>query len=90
MSAKMLEAESFKCTSTYRLPSWVNELYNSSNMEINEVSHGMYNNYCKSGGYKGNYQNKDQKKWHNKDETSWNKDKSDNKPWQKKVKNVMG
>ena len=54
MSAKMLEAKSFEHTSTYRLPSSVNELCNSNKVEINKISHGRYNksSYGKSGGYK--------------------------------------
>ena len=88
MLAKILEAELFECTSTYRLPSTVNELCNSNNAEINKILHGRYNqqSYGNSDGYKGNYQKNGQKVWHNKDKKPWNKDNNDSKPWQNKDK----
>ena len=37
----MLEADSFDCSNTFRVPSTINEI---SDAEINEVSHGHWNN----------------------------------------------
>ena len=47
-SRKMLEADSFDCSNTFRVPSTINEI---SDAEINEVSQGHWNNT-------GNYNNK--------------------------------
>ena len=83
-SSRMLEAESYdhNNSTTFRLPSAVNELC-SSNSEINEVSHDSWNNN-RSGSY-GN------KQWNNKDNKPWNKQVNnsksfqgnDRKPWHK-------
>ena len=86
MEAKMLEAESFECNSSYRFPSSINELTNAGNAEMNKISHGKWSNQqnsSASGGYKGGYQKKDQKPWHNKDKKPWN---DDSKPWHNKDK----
>ena len=65
-SSRMLEAESFdhNNSTSFRLPSAVNELC-SANPEINEVSHGRWNN--NKGGSYGNRQ------WNNKDSKPRNK-----------------
>ena len=81
LTGKMQEAESFECNFGYKLPTDLNEI--RSTAEVNEVSHGRWNNHTNEpGGYKGNYQKKDQKPWHNKDKKPWNN--NDSKPWQNK------
>ena len=49
-SRRILETESFKRSSTVRFTGSVNNIYQRES-EINEVSHGRYNN----SNYKGNY-----------------------------------
>ena len=78
----MLEADSFDCSNTFRVPSTINEI---SDAEINEVSHGHRNNTRnednKNGGkytqknqyYKGK-NDFNRKPWQNKDQKLWNKD----------------
>ena len=81
-SKKMLEADSFDCSNTFRVPSTINKI---SDAEINEVTQSHWNNT-------GNYDNKhggkhadkhhhykgkkdfDKKPWQNKDQKPWNKD----------------
>ena len=81
-SKKMLEADSFDHSNTFRVPSTINEI---SDAEVNEVSQGHRNNT-------GNYDNKhggwyadknhhykgkkdfNKKPWQNKEQKSWNKD----------------
>ena len=83
----MLEAESFDCnnSTTFRLPSAVNELC-SSNTEINDVSHGKWNNN-KSGSYSNRqWNNKDNKPWNKQDNNSKSFQGNDKKPWNKDQK----
>ena len=68
MAGKMQEAELFKHTTSFRLPTSVNEICGSGGAEINEVSQGCWNNNYqggKSGGYKGSkpWQNEGKKPW---------------------------
>ena len=67
-SRRILETESFKRSSTMRFSGLVDHIYKSES-EVNEVSHGKYNNYNK-GGYKNNY-NKDKNNYYGKKD--WNK-----------------
>ena len=73
---KMQEANSLGHSSSLNLHSAINEI---TSAEVNEMSHGRYNNYSKKpwnkqDGYKGkNYGEK--KLWFNKDNKLWNKDK---------------
>ena len=81
-SKKMLEADSFDCSNTFRVPSTINKI---SDAEINKVSKGHWNNTRiddnKNGGkytqksqyYKGK-KDFDKKPWQNKDQKPWNKD----------------
>ena len=78
-SKKMLEADSFDCSNTFRVPSTINEI---SDAEINEISQGHWNNTRnddnKNGGkytqknqyYKGK-KDFDKKPWQNKDQKPW-------------------
>ena len=78
----MLEVDSFDHSNTFRVPSTINEI---SDVEINEVSQGHWNNTrnddSKNGGrytqknqyYKGK-KDFDKKPWQNKDQKLWNKD----------------
>ena len=50
-SRQILETESFKRSSTVRFMGAVNNIYQRES-EINEVSHGRYNNSNYKGGYK--------------------------------------
>ena len=81
-SKKMLEADSFYGSNTFRVPSTINEI---SEADVNEVTQahwnntGNYNN--KHGGKYGDKQNHykgkkdfDKKPWQNKDQKLWNKD----------------
>ena len=81
-SKKMLEADSFDHSNTFRVPSTINEI---SEADVNEVTQahwnntGNYNN--KHGGKYGDKQNHykgkkdfDKKPWQNKDQKLWNKD----------------
>ena len=81
-SKKMLEADSFDCSNTFRVPFTINEI---SEADVNEVTQahwsntGNYNN--KHGGKYGDKQNHyigkkdfDKKPWQNKDQKLWNKD----------------
>ena len=53
-SRRILETESFKTSSTVRFAGSVNNIYHCES-EVNEVSHGRYNNSNYKGGYnKGN------------------------------------
>ena len=81
-SKKMLEADSFDHSNTFRVPSTINEI---SDTEINEVSQGCWNNTGNYGNtHGGRYADKnhhykgkkdfDKKPWQNKDQKSWNKD----------------
>ena len=49
----ILETESFKRSSTVRFTGAVNNIYQRES-EINEVSHGRYNNSNYKGGYNNN------------------------------------
>ena len=81
-SRRMLEADSFDCGNAFRVPSTINEI---TEADVNEVSHGWWNNnsnysskqgnksWNKQDGYKGK-KDFDKKPWHNKDQKSWNKD----------------
>ena len=81
-SKKMLEADSFDHSNTFRVPSTINEI---SEAEINEVSQGHWNN-TGNDNYKnvGRYTQKslhykvkkdfDKKPWQNKDQKPWSKD----------------
>ena len=81
-SKKMLEADSFDHSNTFRVPSTINEI---SDAEINEVTQSHWNNTgnydSKHGGkytdkhhhYKGK-KDFDEKPWQNKDQKPWNKD----------------
>ena len=71
---KMQEANSLGHSSSLNLHSAINEITSS---EVNEVSHGRYNNYSKKpwnkqDGYKGK-NNGEKKPWFNKDNKLWNK-----------------
>ena len=78
----MLEADSFDCSNTFRVPSTINEI---SDAEINKNSQDHWNNARhddnKNGGkytqknqyYKGK-KDFDRKPWQNKDQKLWNKD----------------
>ena len=44
MAGNMQEAESYKCTTSFRLPTSVNEICRSGGAEINEISQGYWNN----------------------------------------------
>ena len=78
----MLEADSFDCSNTFRVPSTINEILDA---EINEVTQSHWNNTGnyddKCGGkyadkhhhYKGK-KDFDKKPWQNKDQKLWNKD----------------
>ena len=83
-SKKMLEADSFDCRNTFRVPSTISEI---GEAEINEVAQGQWNNNRsgnygnkqgqKSWGKQSNYKGKrdfNKKPWQNKDQKSWNKD----------------
>ena len=78
----MLEADSFDCGNAFRVPSTINEI---TEADVNEVSHGQWNNNSNYGNKQGNkswnkqdgYKGKkdfDKKPWHNKDQKPWNKD----------------
>ena len=81
-SKKMLEADSFDHSNTFRVPSTINEI---SEAKINEVSQGHWNN-IRNDNYKnvGKYTQKsqhykgkkdfDKKPWQNKDQKPWSKD----------------
>ena len=81
-SKRMLEADSFDCNKTFRVPSTVNEI---TEADVNEVTQGQWSNNGNYGnkqsnkswnkwyGYKGQ-KDFDKKAWHNKDQKSWNKD----------------
>ena len=64
-SARMMEAKSFECNNAFRLLPAVNELSNS-NAEIDEVSHGRWNNN-KCGNYGNKQWSKDNKSWNKQD-----------------------
>ena len=71
----MLEADSFDCGNTFRVPSTINEI---AEAYINEVTQGHWNNYNKKpwnkqDNYKGKKES-DKKPWYNKDQKPWNKD----------------
>ena len=81
-SRRMLEADSFDCRNAFRVPSTINEIMEA---DVNEVSHGRWNNNSNYGNKQGNkswnkqdgYKGKkdfNKKPWHNKDKKSWNKD----------------
>ena len=78
-SKKMLEADSFDCSNTFRVPCTINEI---SEADVNEVIQAHWsNNGNKHGGKYGEKQNhykgkKDfnKKPWQNKDQKPWNKD----------------
>ena len=80
-SKRMLEADSFDHSNTFRVSSTIIE---KTEADINEVSHGQWNNsnygnrqdnkyWNKQDGYKSK-KDFDKKPWHNKDQKSWNKD----------------
>ena len=85
---KMQEANSLGHSSSLNLHSAINEI---TNAEVNEMSHGRYNNYSKKpwnkqDGYKGK-KDGDKKPWFNKDNKPWNKDnKHQNKDTKPKLK----
>ena len=79
---KMLEADSFDCSTTFRVPSTINEI---TEADANEVTQGQWNNHGNYGNKQGNkswnkqdnYKGKrdfNNKPWQNKDQKSWNKD----------------
>ena len=87
-SKRMLGADSFDHSNTFRVPSTINEI---SEAEINEVAQGQWNNHGsgnygnkngqynakKSLGKQDNFKGKrdfNKKPWHSKDQKSWNKD----------------
>ena len=82
-SKKMLEADSFDHSNTFRVPFIINKI---GKAEINEVAQGQLNNHGsgnygnkqgqKSWGKQDNYKGKrdfDKKPWQNKDQNPWNK-----------------
>ena len=85
-SRRILETESFERSSTVRFAGSVNNIY-QRNSEINEVSHGRYNNSNYKGGYnKGNnYKGKNnyygKKDWNKNTKSSYQKkeDKKESK-----------
>ena len=76
----MLEADSFDCSSTFRVPSTINEI---SEADVNEVTQACWSNTGnKHGGKYGDKENHykskkdfDKKPWQNKDQKPWNKDR---------------
>ena len=71
----MLEADSFDCSNTFRVPSTISEI---TKADINEVTQGCWNNYNKKPWNKhDNYKGKkdsDKKPCFNKDQKLWSKD----------------
>ena len=81
-SKKMLEADSFDHSNTFRVPSTINEI---TEADINEFTQDHWNNNGhydnKHGGKYGDKQHHykgkkdfDKKPWQNKDQKPWNKD----------------
>ena len=79
---RVLEADSFDCSNTFRVPSTINKI---SDAEINEVSHGHWNNtrnndnknggkYTQKNQYYKSKKDFNRKPWQNKDQKLWNKD----------------
>ena len=79
-SRRILETESFERSSSVHFSSSVNQIYQSES-ELNEVSHGRYNNNYNKGGYRGNNYNKGKKDWSKDNKGSYQKqdDKKDSK-----------
>ena len=84
-SRRILETESLKRSSTVRFSSAVNNIYQCES-EVNEVSHGRYNNNNYKGGYnKSNYNGKNdyygKKDWNKNTKGSYQKkeDKKESK-----------
>ena len=81
-SKKMLEADSFDCSNTFRAPSTINEISEADMNEVTQAcwsSTGNYNNKhsSKYGDKQNHYKGKkdfDKKPWQNKDQKPWNKD----------------
>ena len=78
----MLEADSFDCSNTFRVPSTINKI---SDPEINKVSHGHWNKtrnndnkngrkYMQKNQYYKGKKHFDRKPCQNKDQKLWNKD----------------
>ena len=73
VSRRILETESFERSSTVRFTRTVNNIYQHES-EINEVSHGRYNNSNYKGGYNNNRGNNNYKGKNNYyDKKDWNK-----------------
>ena len=81
-SRRMLEADSFDCSTTFRVPSTNNEITEAA---MNEVTHSQWNNNTNYGNKQSNkpWNKQDnskgkkdfhEKPWHNKDQKLWNKD----------------
>ena len=78
-SKKMLEADSFDHSNTFRVPSTINEI---SEADVNEVTQAHWSNTGnkhsgKYGDKQNHYKGKkdfDKKPWQNKDQKPWNKD----------------
>ena len=66
---RIQKTEPFKRNTAPWNPADLNEI-SAHDAEVNEISHGRWNNQHSSGGsggYKGHYQRKDPKTWHNQD-----------------------
>ena len=72
-SKRMLEADSFDCSNTFRVPSTVNEIMEAA---VNEVTHGQWNNNNKQSG----------KPWNKQDNSKGKKD-FEKKPCTTRTKN---
>ena len=81
-SKRMLEADSFDHSNTFRVLSTVSEI---TEADVNEVTHGQWNNNNNYGNEQGNkaWNKQDSSKgkkdfnkkpWHNKNQKPWNKD----------------
>ena len=76
----MLEADSFDCSNTFRVPSTINEI---SDAEVNEVTQAHWSNT-------GNYDSKHGGKYGDKQHHCKGKKDFDKKPWQNKDRKSHG